>query len=479
MMNTTNQNDDKILDAPVPVSGLILATSFLRTMFQFFRQTELHDSSNAIFVQANQEVLRTLSGLMMLPGQSGIHLTFKGELFFINGVRLRPQPRLFYIYRYLLRYFRSRKIGGIKVLALPTEKSLSVFLSLISKVDKEENPAQEIYNHLVSEGIREFELIPLSGQLEKSTNEQGEGDVELIVASLYQRLQKFVEVCFDNMERAYSFSLKPVQESLNELILLAEGDIVQMLRLISVKRYERPLPFRAVNSCFMVMAWARSLRLPAGVVTELGGAALAHPIAILSGKPGTVPEVLATIQKLKDTWQLTDLQRLSVLEWTRPFGKTGVYETQGVKSYQHFFSRMIRIVALFEEMTTYEAGKRVFLPDEALAELLKNSHDCDPTLLKLFVNWVGVYPVGSLVQLQSGEVAQVFAGASDPLRFQRPIVSVLKSANGKLLERPQLLDLSEMNEKLGVYKRNIKRSITLEEANIPPDYFQLNPVGVT
>ena len=137
--------------------------------------------------------------------------------------------------------------------------------------------------------------------------------------------------------------------------------------------------------------------------------------------------------------------------------------------YQHFFSRMLSIVATFEEMTTYEKSKRVYLPDEALAEMLKQSQSFDPTLLKIFINWLGVYPLGSLVELNTGEVAQVFAGASDPLRFQRPIVLILKSSDGVLLDRPQIFDLSEMNEKLGTYRKSIKRSTDFEAAGLDPE----------
>jgi hypothetical protein len=460
-------------------SASILATAFLKSIFQFFRQTEIHDPTNAVFDVVLQEVIRPMEIMMKMPGQPGIRINFRGEMFFVNGVRMRPKSRSFYIYRYLLRFLKRRRLGGLHILSIPSPENLKAFLWCIAKIQDEVEPHREVLQYLKLQGITDFDLEPLKGGLDKKTEGDGElGDIELIVASLYQRLQKFVEICFDNRERAGSFSLKPVQESLNDLILLAEEDIVQMLRLVSVKRYDRPLPYRAVNACFVMMAWARSLRLPPGVVVELAGAALAHPFALLSGSNSSQEQILKAIEDLKNTWQLSDLQRLVTLEWTKPYGKGGVYEIEGVKCYQHFFSRMVRIVALFEDMTTYQEGRRVYLPDEALAELLKDPESCDPTLMKLFINWIGVYPVGSLVVLQSGEVAQIFAGASDPTRFQRPIVSVLKTASGKLLDRPQLLDLSEMNEKLGVYKRNIKRSITVEEAKIPPNYFQLTPVGV-
>jgi hypothetical protein len=256
-----------------------------------------------------------------------------------------------------------------------------------------------------------------------------------------------------------------------------------MLRLISVKTHERPLPAQATNACFLAVAWGRALRLPVSVVVELGGAAIAHPLTVVAeqNKKATEnsAEVLARIlDELKEVWPLTELQRLTLFEWTKDHGEDGIYNVEGedAKCYAHFFSRMIRILALFETMTTYRENARVYLPDEALAEMLKRKDWVDPTLLKIFVNWVGVYPIGTLVELQSGEIAQVFAGGSDPLRFQRPVVSILKDSQGQLLDRPALLDLAEVNEKLGVYRKSIRRSLRIEEAKIPQEYFQIEPL---
>jgi hypothetical protein len=140
---------------------------------------------------------------------------------------------------------------------------------------------------------------------------------------------------------------------------------------------------------------------------------------------------------------------------------------------------MIRIVCSFKYWTQARDGFDVLLPDEAMAQLLKNDRDLDPIFLKLFVNWMGIYPVGTLLQLQSGEVVQVFAAGSDPTRFQRPIVSVLKDAEGQLVQRPYLLDLAEMNEKLGIYKRSIKRSMSLEASGIPESHLRMTPVALS
>jgi len=473
------------------ISLEIVATAFLQTFYQFLRLTETHDSKNKIFEDALSGIMRTMENFMKASEVGSIELTFRGEHIFVNKTRLRPRTRQFYIYRFVLKFMRYRRIGIVLIRQLPSSTQLTEFLWILAKArvsEAQSEPALQVIEDLKARGIEIFEVRPLtklhSGKA--SEGEEGEGldDLELAAAATYESLRNFAEVAFDNLENAEKFNLSPVMDQLNDLAILSEEDLVQMLRLLSVKRYERPIPYRAVNASFLMAAWAFSLRLPRGVTLELANLALMHPLSLgENAEPqilNSVEErtrILIKLEKLKNIWPVTELQTLALLEWGRPYGKDGIYELGATKCYAHFFSRMLRIVGDFELMTTFRPGSRVFLPDEALSEFSKRAQIYDPTLLKLFVNWMGVYPVGSLVQLQTGEVAQVFAGSSDPTKFQRPLVMILKDQRGEVLERPQIFDLTEMNEKLGTYRKSIRRSLSAEEASIPADRFKMTPVG--
>jgi cysteine synthase A len=49
----------------------------------------------------------------------------------------------------------------------------------------------------------------------------------------------------------------------------------------------------------------------------------------------------------------------------------------------------------------------------------------DPILVKAFINCLGVFPVGSLVLLSSGELAVVVNASPDPATLDRPTVKVI------------------------------------------------------
>lgn len=52
----------------------------------------------------------------------------------------------------------------------------------------------------------------------------------------------------------------------------------------------------------------------------------------------------------------------------------------------------------------------------------KSGQSFVPVLLKLFVNCVGIIPIGSLVRLDSGPLAVVIKPAQDKTNAERPLV---------------------------------------------------------
>jgi hypothetical protein len=130
----------------------------------------------------------------------------------------------------------------------------------------------------------------------------------------------------------------------------------------------------------------------------------------------------------------------------------------------NLFSRMVQIVDTFDSMTTSKSYREAYLPDEALKIMLKESGTrYDPVLLKMFVNMVGVYPLGTLVELDTGEQGIVFHNSNDPGQFERPRVKVVRDADGNKV-KPRIVDLGEQEG--GQFKRTISRSLDPLKAGV-------------
>ncbi len=87
------------------------------------------------------------------------------------------------------------------------------------------------------------------------------------------------------------------------------------------------------------------------------------------------------------------------------------------------------------------------------------------TLLKRFVNLVGLFPVGNLVRLSTDELAVVTAEhPGDPLR---PQVKVVTDAKGEPLEEPVLANTWERDAR-GEHPRAVVEAVDPESVDLDP-----------
>jgi hypothetical protein len=114
------------------------------------------------------------------------------------------------------------------------------------------------------------------------------------------------------------------------------------------------------------------------------------------------------------------------------------------------FSRIVTIADVYDALTTQRPWRNAFMPDEALGMMIRESRRFDPALMKVFVNTLGLYPVGTLVRLDSGDLGVVIYGGGEGERLSRPIISLL-SRDGKPSGN---VDLAERNP-AGAYRWSI------------------------
>src|SRR3989449_906092 len=67
----------------------------------------------------------------------------------------------------------------------------------------------------------------------------------------------------------------------------------------------------------------------------------------------------------------------------------------------------------------------------------------DPVVVKAFINLIGIYPVGTCVILDTYEVALVHSANPDVAHVHRPVVRVVTTPDGALLNPGTVVDLSQ------------------------------------
>ena len=122
------------------------------------------------------------------------------------------------------------------------------------------------------------------------------------------------------------------------------------------------------------------------------------------------------------------------------------------------FARIAAIVDTYDAITSERSHASARSPSEAI-KLLYNARDRDfqAELVEAFIQAVGIYPAGTLVELSSGEVGVVVAEYRT--RRLRPKVMVLLDADKQELDPPQVLDLHDESAPEEIQSLTIARSL--------------------
>lgn len=123
---------------------------------------------------------------------------------------------------------------------------------------------------------------------------------------------------------------------------------------------------------------------------------------------------------------------------------------------------LARIAAICDRFTALledRYHRTGMLPYDAMRVILGvEAGRFDPILLRSFLGAVSIYPTGSLVEISTGEKGLVL-GCS-PEKPLRPLIRILRTADGKTVDR---LDFLNLNEKPSLY---IVRALTPAEMGV-------------
>jgi hypothetical protein len=137
------------------------------------------------------------------------------------------------------------------------------------------------------------------------------------------------------------------------------------------------------------------------------------------------------------------------------------------------YSKVVAVADAFDAATSRRAYQTTPLsPADVLQEMRINPHrGMDQVLVKAFMSLVGHYPVGTLVVLDTFEMAIVNAVNAVPEALSRPIVRLISDERGNLLFPGTVVDLNQMNDSGGYARTIIKVADPDRYAIRVSDYF--------
>jgi HD-GYP domain-containing protein (c-di-GMP phosphodiesterase class II) len=137
------------------------------------------------------------------------------------------------------------------------------------------------------------------------------------------------------------------------------------------------------------------------------------------------------------------------------------------------FSKIVAVADGFDAATSRRSYQsRPYTPADVMKELRDNPRrGMDPVVVKAFVNLTGIYPLGTVVLLDTFELGIVHAVNPLPEMLSRPIVRVVSDSMGNLQHPGSLVDLAE-HAPTGGFARTIIKTENPERYGVRvSDYF--------
>lgn len=157
-----------------------------------------------------------------------------------------------------------------------------------------------------------------------------------------------------------------------------------------------------------------------------------------------------------------DLPRVAVLHHERHDGSG--YPSRLLGPQIGMMGSIAAIIDTYDAMTVQRPYADPVAPSAAISNLYKwRGVFFDAGLVEQFIRFIGIFPVGSLVELNSGELGVVIS--QNPEQRLRPRVMVIRDAKGDPLRPQKLLDLSRLPKATPEEPYRILR--TLEQGRVP------------
>ena len=491
-------NDNAKKQKQAAYSGLTPKEQFLADIYSLVRTTKVYQANNKRVTAGVENFRRSLAKI--LDGQNSLFLMIESTHFYFQDEKLLLRSQAEHIQSNLLKYFEQRGLGGLTINATATEAPLTEvvnFAVLLNNSVRQANPMEWLIGQLAAEN-----LLWVTPVKEVEENEASEVALQESTAKLEATRKRAPR-------KVYAYTLKSVQEvakklasnentgirktvrmvqTMAEEILLNEQPM--MLAMSTIKAYDDYTFAHSVNVAILAMYIGKSIGLPKETIERLGLCGLFHDL----GKVVWPHELLNKTTALDDhdlkliRQHSLNSTRIIILQLNSSIKKKGRlllppfehhlkydlsgYPQIGWKRPLSLCGRILAIADVYDALTSPRVyRKEAISADLALGMMLEQSGTVfDPILLKVFINMLGLYPLGTLLRLDGGELALVSQrSTSDDI--SRPWVLLLHPDEDGGYTKGTEINLSEKDPTTGSYIHMIEKSMNPTTFNIQPAEF--------
>ncbi len=447
-----------------------------RAVFQqlsvVLRNATLYPAAHPFLLASAEKFLDRIAELMAGRNETSFYFV-AGELFFETlSVPLDENLSL------LMEQFINREMGGVTFKLGLTQTEVIKFASLFGKDTTVFTGKGDLNEALGKENILNIELhrVLLAGQ-----KAAGKGDglkkEKKGAAEIFSDAVSMVKEIVQAVHLEKSIDMRKMNTTVQTMVdnILENRDA--FMGLTSIKMYDEYTFAHSVNVSVLAISLGTFLSFEKPQVAAVGVAGLLHdigkvnvPIDIIN-KPGKLTEeewAMVKRHPIEGALIISDIPGVTKLAMVTAFEHHQYSEVRGYPAIdghhqQHLFSKIVSLCDAYDAITANRVYYRIRRPmDQAIRILLDGrGRIFDPILVKAFVNMIGLFPVGTLLKLDTGEIGLVMHQTRD---LMRPRVLLLDKFDGS--EKEMGTEISLLETVGGHHKRSVAGTIDPYEAKI-------------
>ena len=471
----------------------LLGTQLVSQVNVLLRTVRSHGGANTA-LDRPVAAIRTL--IEALAYEQEVVLRVQEGFVFLNERHLKTSSAQMPVFGSFIDALTAIGVGGIVMQRTATDGELRRFAELFGAVLPGAEGVETLHRQLLEAGLDNIAVeLPRHARREdragsglvrgaQSAVAAAHGQVRQRARSSYGRAGAALDTLNQDARTGGKIHFRQAKRAIQNIVDLLLKDPATVLGLTTLRAHDEYTQNHSVNVALLAMALANRVGYQKNDLADLGLAALFHdvgkctiPLEVLN-KPGDfTPDewVVMRTHPIEGVLALVGSRglshiptRMAAASFEHHLGFDGSgYPSLAAPWRQTLASRIISIADCYDAMTSARVYRRQPLaPPNVLRYLLSRSGTLfEPTLLKYFITCVGIIPIGTLVLLDTGELATVVRPPEGKGDADRPVVRIIAGADGARLDPALEVDLRERTA-TDAFARSIVRLVDNTEYHV-------------
>lgn len=309
-------------------------------------------------------------------------------------------------------------------------------------------------------GIGRVLIQPSTGNCRQHDKTTVEEELEQ-AREIEQNTRNTVYTILDDVRLGRSISTSEAKKMVANMVESIIRNPDAMVVLTQLKNVDEYTALHSLRVCILALTFGRQLDLNSEELNLLGIGALLHdvgkmkvPLDVLN-KPGKLTDAEFEIMKSHVTEGAKIVEQahgiapasLEVVRTHHERYAGGGYAGGLAGDDIHPFGLIVAIVDCYDAITSDRVYQKGVSPQDALSRMYAwRTSDFHPTLVEQFIQCMGIYPIGSVVELSDGSIGVVVTVNRE--RRLLPKVVQVRDRHLKPVAPPRIIDLHYEYERL-------------------------------